>query len=141
MAAWPYWPSQIAPFPAIPATQPGCSILPCPALPQGDAFRMLQARLQPIPLMALLSLREQPVGPSLASAAAMAQGQSPQASPANSPSGSSSHLPGGGGETEQPTSPSSRQRPLIQQQRPRGLIEEKRLAQLFKSRAARLALS
>ena len=104
---------------------------------QGDAFRMLQARLQPVPIMALLSIREQPGGSGLAhSLSAAALGQSP-ASPAGSPTGSGSFSADAAAAADQPASPTSRQRQLIQQQRPR-LIEEKRLVQLFKARTAHL---
>lgn len=111
-------------------------------LPQGDAFRLLQARLQPVPLMALLSLREQqqqPPSAGGASAALAAAALGGQALPAGSPAGS----PGGGsrsgsfagldaGSVDQPTSPTSRQRQQIPA-RPR-LIEERQLVALFRSR-------
>lgn len=120
---------------------PLLSTLPPPvACMQGDAFRMLQARLQPIPLMALLSIREQQQ-PALAAAAAAAMTSASSlpatGSPAGSPPGSrhsSSSLAGldSAAAMETPQSPTSRQRQQIQA-RPR-LIEERRLVQLFKGR-------
>lgn len=94
---------------------------------------MLQARLQPIPLMALLSMQQQPgASPLTAAAAAAVAG----ASPAGSPSGSASNLDPAAA-AEQPLSPTSSWQRQQRQPRPR-LIEEKRLVQLFKSRSAAL---
>lgn len=114
--------------------------------PQGDAFRMLQARLAPIPIMAMLALREptplQPSSGSLSaagSAAALAQSPQPAGSPAGSPRGSGTWagLDPAAASPEQEGALSPRQR--SQAQRPRLMqLEEKRLVQLFKSRASRL---
>ncbi|PRW60313.1 VAC14-like protein isoform X1 [Chlorella sorokiniana] len=132
-------------FPALQRAVHGLLML----LPQGDAFRMLQARLAPIPIMAMLSLRDAPApaqqpssgGLSAAgSAAALAQSPSqPAGSPAGSPreSGSWAGLDPSAASPEQESSLSPRQRQ--QGQRPRLMqLEEKRLVQLFKSRASRL---
>lgn len=123
---------------------------PVPPL-QGDAFRMLQARLAPIPIMAMLSLRDtpaqqqQPSSGSLSaagSAAALAQSPSqPAGSPAGSPGGSGTWagLDPAAASPEQEVSFSPRVSSRSQAQRPRLMqLEEKRLVQLFKSRASRL---
>lgn len=135
---------------------------PAPARPdalQGDAFRMLQTRLQSIPLMALLSMREQQQAlalaagrggssAALAAAAGTAAGLSPGGSPPAAAglggsrwgSSSTSLDATAAASGEQQVSPTHRQQ---QQQQQLGaarppLIEEKRLVQLFKSRVARL---
>ncbi|KAL4443824.1 hypothetical protein ABPG75_011561 [Micractinium tetrahymenae] len=132
-------------------------------LPQGDAFRMLQTRLHSIPLMALLSIREQQQAQALAAgrgssssgvglAAAAGAGLSPVGSPpataalgsSRRNSSSTSLDASSSASGEQPLSPTARQQQQQQQQQQQlvaarsPLIEEKRLVQLFKSRVARL---
>ena len=116
--------------------------LPCL---QGDAFRMLQTRLQSIPLMALLSMKEQQQRVPGSTAGPQQQAGSPtQLTPAsgggsNSSSGASSSAgldATAAAAAEQPLSPSFKQQQLVQLRPP--LIEERRLVQLFKSRASGL---
>jgi vacuole morphology and inheritance protein 14 len=110
-------------------------------LPQGDAFRTLQARLQSVPIVALLSLREAPLagrGSPLA-AGGGADGGSPPGDAAASPSSRQQGRQQQQQEQRQEErTPSPQQRQSPPPPRP-PLIEEKRLVQLFKSRAARLA--
>ena len=138
--------------PPVSGQPPDCDrLMHCPAPsccpPQGDAFRMLQARLAPIPIMAMLSRREPPAQhqqhssgalSSAGSAAALAQSPPPLGSPAGSPGGSGTWAAAEPAAAEQEACTSPRQRQ--QAQRPRHLmqLEEKRLVQLFKSRASRL---
>ncbi|KAL4449453.1 hypothetical protein ABPG77_007097 [Micractinium sp. CCAP 211/92] len=127
-------------------------------LPQGDAFRLLQTRLQSIPLMALLSIREQQQAYAMAAGrgsgsgssavlAAAAAGLLPAGSPPSAGGAGGSRRESSntnldavaGGAGEQPLSPTSRlppQQHLGAARQP--FIEEKRLVQLFKSRVARL---
>ena len=130
----------------------GRRVIACPAwlhvrlsCLQGDAFRMLQTRLQSIPLMALLSMKEQQQRVPGSTAGPQQQAGSPtQLTPAsgggsNSSSGASSSAgldATAAAAAEQPLSPSFKQQQLVQQRAP--LIEERRLVQLFKSRASGL---
>ncbi|KAL4855248.1 hypothetical protein ACK3TF_004229 [Chlorella vulgaris] len=113
-------------------------------LPQGDAFRTLQTRLQSVPIMALLANKEQQpqrggggldapaFGGSSGSFSALdlnAGAEPPPASPTVRPRQSPQQQ-----QTEVAQSPPQWQ--LVQQRAP--LIEDKRLVQLFKSRVSRL---
>ncbi|EFN60046.1 hypothetical protein CHLNCDRAFT_133275 [Chlorella variabilis] len=104
-------------------------------LPQGDAFRMLQTRLQSIPIMALLSIKEQQQqrGPGMARSSSSSAVQ--EAAAADSPGSLAERQRPQELQEQQPRSPTQRQQ--VQQRGP--LIEDRRLVQLFKSRVARLA--
>jgi vacuole morphology and inheritance protein 14 len=113
-------------------------------LPQGDAFRTLQTRLQSVPIMALLANKEQQPQRGGGGLDTAAFGGS---------SGSFSALDLNAGAEPPPASPTVRPRQSPQQQQPEvaqsppqwqlvqqraPLIEDKRLVQLFKSRVSRL---
>lgn len=96
---------------------------------------MLQTRLQSIPIMALLSIKEQQQqrGPGMARSSSSSAVQ--EAAAADSPGSLAERQRPQELQEQQPRSPTQRQQ--VQQRGP--LIEDRRLVQLFKSRVARLA--